>query len=282
MEQFPYIKPMGLGEILDTSVKLYRKHFRLLVIAQLPMTTFYIVVTLIETYGFGESIPSSFAFLRPDQVLEPLLDPSLRYIPPLLFLVQLILVKPLALSAVTKVASDSLLKTPSVKEAYTFYIQFWWKLGLTYFIPILLLALVILVFEYLLPILGLMIVVFFWTRWVVAVPAAVNDGTFMVRSMKRSWNLVTGHTLKVFLAMGIMASLPFIMELSPIFIELFLGKLLIFLLIVFGTFSEGIIVPLIDVTRVVTYFELRTRHEGFDIEQRVETLHRGIPDNGQP
>jgi hypothetical protein len=48
-------------------------------------------------------------------------------------------------------------------------------------------------------------------------------------------------------------------------------------MVVFGVLSEGFIVPLIDTTRLVVYFELRARKEGFDIEKRVETLTGGPP-----
>lgn len=267
-----YLKPMGLGEILDTSVKLYRKHFRLLVAAQFPMTVYYIVVTLIETYGFGEPLTSFFRSLSPGGIVEPLLDPSLRFIPDVLFLIQLVLVKPLVLSTVIKVASDSISKTPSLKSGYTFYIQSWWKLGLTYIIPTVLLAVLVLILGTLFWVIGLFVVAFIWTRWMLTFPVAANENRFMIQSMRRSWNLVKGHTTRVFLSIIVMALIPLIIEFSPILMGTFFETSLIFLLIVFGTISEGVIVPLVDTTRVVIYFELRTRKEGYDLEQRVEKL----------
>jgi hypothetical protein len=62
------------------------------------------------------------------------------------------------------------------------------------------------------------------------------------------------------------------MDVSPVLLQPFLGTSLVVLMVVFGVLSKGFIVPLIDTTRVVVYFELRARKEGYDLEERVKKL----------
>lgn len=298
MEQ-SYLRPMNVGEILDSSVKLYHKNFLPLVIAQLPAMLFYLVNGLFSMFSTGASEPSTL-------VLNPYLI--------LLYLVVALLgafvVYPLAFSAVVKVASDNILGNPSsAKKAYKFCLREWWRYGLTYFelnliqgiaigiayaifiVPIAILGYALLsgggtgaglIFGFVIALVfmgfGASMASFFWTRWILTFPAAVNEGIFYYKPMERSWNLVKGRTLRVFLPLFIVSIIPYIVIFSPIFMGGLLGGLgavqgsLSTLILVFGTLSQGLLVPLVHVTRVVTYFELRARKEGFDLEKRVERL----------
>lgn len=270
--QFEYLKPMRAGEILDASVKLYRRNFTLLVAAQLPMTIFYLLLAVMQMYFLGTAPASLFSFIQPEAVsIEPEFALSWILVVYTLLLFQTVLIKPLVLSATTRIASDSILDVPSVKKGFQFFFQNWWRLILTYVIPTILLGLVFGLLGLFCGI-GIVLAIFLGIRWLLAFPVAANDNIFMLRSLDRSWNLVKGQTWNTFLVMAVVCLIPFILQLSPAFVELLLEKSISPLIIVFGVLSEGLIVPLIDTTRVVMYFQLRARKEGFDLEKRVEAL----------
>ncbi len=308
MEKLPYLRPMGFGEILDSSIRLYRENIRALIIAQLPLTLAYILSSLLVFFSTGIVGTSLFAAFTQSAV--PTAAPRFSFGYLLLILLIYIIVglalTPLVFSAVMKIASDSVLKTPSsVKEAYRFCIQHWFSLALTNFVLALIvgiiaavllfipLAVVTAVFTYafatggsLSSIFAVLLVVllfvallmlipaFLWTRWVITFPAAVSERIFVTEAMSRSWNMVKGHTIKTFLVIFLIFLIPFIIQYSPAIMEFSLGRSLALLTFVFGIVAQGVLIPLVHVTRVVVYFELRSRKEGFDLEKRIEQLQK--------
>jgi hypothetical protein len=60
---------MGVGEILDASVWLYRKNFRLLIGAQLPMTLFSLITTAVTVYVV-KAAPSNLLNMITQSVIE--------------------------------------------------------------------------------------------------------------------------------------------------------------------------------------------------------------------
>lgn len=308
MERLPYLRPMGFGEILDSSIRLYRENIRALIIAQLPLTVAYILsnsLVFMSTGTVGTSLFSAFT-----QSAVPAAAPRFSFGYLLLILLIYIIVglvlTPLVFSAVMKIASDSVLKTPSsVKEAYRFCMQDWFNLAVTNFVLALIigiiavfllfipLAVITAVFTYALAtggslsaIFGVLLVVilvvallmlipaFLWIRWAVTFPAAVNERIFVTEAMSRSWNMVKGHTIRTFLVIFLIFLIPYIIQYSPTFMEFSLGRSLALLTFVFGIVAQGVLLPLVYVTRVVVYFELRSRKEGFDLEKRIEQLQK--------
>ncbi|MBU7016874.1 MAG: glycerophosphoryl diester phosphodiesterase membrane domain-containing protein [Theionarchaea archaeon] len=294
MEQ-RYLKIMELSEILDLSVRLYRKNFIPLVLAQVPLT---LTVFFVLMRGGGTGFFDVF-----NQTPSYTGNLDNYFITMLLSFVQSILVYPLVLGAVTKVASDCILQeSPSVKKAYKFALHNKGKLIVTSVVisfaiglvvgifisaPLALIifgmrapgsstgALVLVLFALLFTGIGVVIASFLWIRWVTTFPVLVNEededlGTF--DAMKRSWNLVQGHTRKLFFVMVAVSLIPTLVQLSPSAMGLFAGRFLAILTVVFGVVAQGLISPLVDCTRVVIYFELKTRKEGFDLEKRVEQL----------
>lgn len=265
-----YLRPMTMGETLDASFKLYRKHFRLLVTAQSPMVVMYLVLMVTSMYSLKE-VTTFSTFVPLVVFLGSLLNSPSHYFL-ILALIHLLFIRPVTLAAVIKVASDSIVGTPSVRKAYLFSVKTWWKLGPTYLVFNIVLGILSFILLLLLGVISIPIIAFFWTRWILTFPVAVNDRTFLIKAMDRSWNLIKGRTFNVFGAMSLVSLIPFFVEISSSIMESLLGTSLIIFLVVFGTFSQGVIIPLVDTTRTVVYFELKSRKEGFDLEKRVEEL----------
>ncbi|MBU7048507.1 MAG: DUF975 family protein [Theionarchaea archaeon] len=294
MEQ-RYLKVMELSEILDLSVKLYRKNFVPLVIAQVPLTLAVFFVLMMDG---GTSFFDMF-----NQTPSYTGNLNYYFVTMLLSFIHSILVYPLVLGAVTKVASDCILQeSPSVIKAYKFALHNKGKLIVTNFVisfviglvtgmfismPVTLItfgtmtsgsssgAIILIPFALLFAVIGIVIASFLWIRWVTTFPVLVNEededlGT--LDAMKRSWNLVQGHTRKLFYVMVAVSLIPTLIQFSPFAMEFLAGRSLAILTIVFGVAAQGLVSPLVDCTRVVIYFELKTRKEGYDLEKRVEQL----------
>lgn len=299
-----YLRPMGLGEILDSAVGLYRKNFFTLVMTELPMTLFYLVTTvasLIWLGGIGATnlfdiIMGSTAPAVP----VPEISGRIVVVAMWLSLAMSLVMYPLVFSSVIKVASDSILgKTPSIKDAYTFSIHYLGKLILTNLVVYLILALVVAIFisvpvavitfrvvsggitgaevsGLLIPLvfmlIGVVILAYLRTLWVAVFPVAVNERIFITGAMRRSWDLVKGNVIRTFLALALVYLIPTVVQLSPSFIEFSVGRSSVFLTVMVGVVAQGVLIPLADITRAVIYFELRARKEGFDLEQKVDQL----------
>jgi hypothetical protein len=305
MDKNQYLRPMGIGEILDSAVRLYRENFLLLVIAQLPLTFFLLVSNLVNIYFMGTGALSLFGtFIEPTGYPEVAIGPHFLLILMLLPLIEIAILYPLTLSAVTKIASERVLQRPSsVRDAYTFSARNWLKLGITNIIitiAVLIVPLVVVmipgavllaVFAYafaaggsMSAIIGVIIVfsvlaliasligAFLWIRLAAAYPVMVNEDRFIFDALKRSWDLISGNTLRTFLVMVLMFLIPTIIQVSPYVMELLFRRSLAVLIITFGIVAQGLLIPLVDATRVVVYFELRARKEGLDLEHRVEQL----------
>ncbi len=295
MEKSRYLKLMELGEILDSAVRLYRTNFLDLVKAQLPVTLVLLIVLPIAggTSLFGAlNQPVSYYDISLGSLLVTYL----------LLIIYSLIVYPLVLGAVTKVASDAALTgEPSVKEAYRFALRNKGKLIVTNFVisfiigivtgifismPLAMLVYASLtsysggliataIFASMLMAVGVFAAAYLWIRWVATFPVLVNEeeehyGT--LSAMQRSTNLVKGFAKKIFVVMVLAVLIPNVIQYSPTLVEFLLGRSLVILTIVFGVVAQGLLIPLVHCTRVVIYFELRTRKEGLDLEKRADQL----------
>lgn len=311
MDRNQFLRPMGLGELLDSSVKLYRKNFVLLVTAQLPLAVFYL---LQNAYSYSVSGQQSGFFEIYQMFTDPFAysvqqqtapAPSLWYflVSILFTILQVCVVYPVTLSAVTKVASDSVLEgKATVKNAYIFSLKNWFKLGLTNVI-ITILLIIVLAIALAVPVaisiavvvyslvsgssggvvtafivilvaagIGSFIAGFVWVRLSATYPIMVNEKTFIIEAMSRSWRMVRGHTLRVYAAMVIIFLIPTVLQFSSYIMEFLMFRTLFVLTVALGLVAQGILIPLVDCTRVLIYFDLRTRKEGYDLEMRTQEL----------
>ncbi len=309
MEENRYLRLMGLGEILDASVRLYRQNFLALVTAQLPYALINLAYLIYSVYYGGGSISlfNTFkAITQPTLVQEPS-QPGFNLLASMagfLFLgFTSLIVYPLTMAAATKIASDSALRTPSsVREAYGFALKNWLRFIFTYLfytialavasvVFVILIAVVIAVLVYFIAtggslaaalvglIIGVVITlicaivpILVWTRLTTTFPVAVNERNFMFGALGKSWGLVKGFTKKTFAIMLLISLIPFIVSYSPAFLEFLLGRSLVALMLTSTFIAGAVLAPLVFAAQVVVYFELKTRKEGLDLEKRVEKL----------
>lgn len=297
---------MGFAEILDASIKVYRRNFLALVVAHSPLIFLALISTLTQAYYTGVQNPLE-TFIQPTYTPTPLSPVTYLFVTFLILILQSIIVYPLVFGAATKVVSDSILRTPSVKEAYRFSLRNFLKLGLTNLI-IFIALFIVLVIALLIPAAiaaavlayalatvsaasmsaafsGLIIVVivalifclipaFIWVRWIAAFPVMVNEEKYFFDALSRSWELVKGRTIVTFLVMVMVYLIPFIIQVTSLFAELIVPDPVVgaVLTVGGGVVVQAFLIPLVCCARVVTYFELRARKEAFDLEKKVEQL----------
>ncbi|MBU7016875.1 MAG: glycerophosphoryl diester phosphodiesterase membrane domain-containing protein [Theionarchaea archaeon] len=301
MEQSRFLRPMGFGEILDASVRLYRSNFLILVIAQLPMALIYIITNLTSVYAGGtQTIPLVPTETTSLSGLTNLMMYLTMFL--VLLIIQTAVVFPVTLAAETKIASESVLKhSPSLKEAYRFSLNNILKLGLTniimtvFLVIVMVIALIpfavvfsivaftmfssplagfteMIVIGFVIAVPFLLIPAFFWTRWIAAFPIMVNEKQFFFDAINRSWNLVKGRTMVTFLVLLVVYLIPYILQ-GVTFLTLdSLYTARFSLTFGAGILTQAFLIPLVNCSRVAIYFELRSRKEGFDLERRVEQL----------
>lgn len=290
-----YLKPMSLSEILDSSVNVYRQNLLQLVKARLPLTI----------SGFVSTVAAMWAMNSGDISLPAALG-QLQLFPPLYFLdsyrgllsqgillsivfIQMAVVYPLALSAVVKVATEGLLKhSSSLREIYCFRIHELHKIGLTniimtaifmvvYFTPFAVSVLILKPYlgisaENMGIVVGLILMGMLWARLAVTYPVMVNEHKFSFEALNRSRAIVKGYESRTFFALFVVFLFSFCILLFPIIVEAAYGRDPTVLSLVTSIAAQGLLLPLVDTTRVVIYFELRARKEGIDLVKRTEDL----------
>lgn len=298
MVQPPSIKPMELGEILDSAITLYKKRFPHLVAAYLPVTYFYLVYNLEYWFIHREfSFYGMMGHSYVDFVGYCISYSSLHFPWELvgLSLIYVVLVYPLAAAAVTKICSDSILyDCCSVRDAYKTSVKSWHNVGITnavvtnalvaaffacLFMIIMALDSFFIYFDggafflaiFIIFFAGLLPVFFLWSRMAVVFPVLVNEGR-SVTSLKKSWNLTATYTKKVFFAVFLISLLPLMILFSALVLEELFTIPSSILVLAFGAAAQGVVIPLLHVTRVIIYFDLKARKEGFDLETQVGQL----------
>lgn len=242
------------------------------------MTAFYLGTSLYTLIAFGmvqSGLPvTTQSYPGVYEELSQLMNFLLIIL--VLAFVQIAFVYPLSLAAMTKVTSDSILTgKSSTKSGFQFFIDNWFSLMVTNVVLSLFLGLLLgigLIIGFLCFGIGVLLYAFFWTRLQTTYPVAVNEHIFVVSAMERSWNLVKENTIRVFFVLLVVSLIPYVLIFSPALMEMVLGTSSVEMMLVFGTLSQELLIPLVAVARVVVFFELKARKEGFDIERRVEKL----------
>jgi len=250
------LRPLSVGEILDTSFSLYRRHFGALATVSLVCTGLPLVLRLFIEAAGG-------LFMHPTLTL--------------LYLLSLGALSLIATGATVFVVSESYLGRPlTAREALMRATPYMGRILIAW----LLMALVIGMGFLLIVIPGVILAV----GLAVAIPAVVlESGRSASAALSRSWELTRGARWRIF-GLGITL---FVLLYVPV---VAIGGLVALLVprgsaAVFGPASTATIValaiggvvqlfiyPLFYCVLTVTYYDLRVRKEGFDLELLASSL----------
>lgn len=251
----PILRPLSVGEILDTSFSLYRRHFGALATVALICTGTPLLLRLfLEASGGLFTSLTLFA----------------------LYIVSLVVLSLVATGATVFIVAESYLGRPiSAREALARAAPYLGRI----LICSLLMSLVVGVGFLLLFVPGIILAV----GLVLAVPAVVLEpSTSVTGALSRSWELTRGSRWRIF---GLGVTLMVLLYVPVVAVTGLFAMLVPSTSIRLGPASAASIValsiaglvqmfiyPLFYCVLTVTYYDLRVRKEGFDLELLASSL----------
>jgi hypothetical protein len=262
------LRPLGLGEILDEVFRVYRRHFWLLagigLVLSVPGLLLQFASGSADQFGFFVSILGSLGNPSSIAARQPPSPPNVVVLG--LGYVVFLLTIPFTLGAITQAAIDLVQGQPvGVGRALAGVARRYWAvLGLS-----LLLGLVSPLL--LCPPLG----IWLFVRWVVAVPALLAERVGPIRALDRSWTLTRGNWWRLFgillvmyllqsVVSGALGVFAFPIAVAVPFVPAVVRGAIILTL---ETLAGALVQPLVYLTVVLLYFDLRIRREDFDLDQ---------------
>lgn len=255
------LRQMGIGELIDAAVQLYRLEWKVL----MAIVAFVVVpVTFLEVWAsqllignIGPAIPSSDAF---GQILAL----TLAFVA-----VQFLIVQPFLVAAVARAAADVYLGEPvTIGGTYRYALR---RLPSILWITILTTLATLLGFI-LLIIPGIIALV----RLAFAPAALVVEGHRGSTALRRSWRLTKGffwRTLGTLLLAGVIAAIVSgIISLPGELVMQALGPDAWPISALVSVLATVLVTPFGMLVVVLLYFDLRIRREGFDIEVMAREL----------
>ena len=250
------LRPLSVGEILDTSFSLYRRHFGALATVSLVCTGLPLVLRL-----FVEAAGGLFAHL------------TLA----LVYMLSLVVLSLIATGATVFIVSESYLGRPlTAREALMRATPYMGRI----LIASLLMALVVGFGFILMVIPGIILGV----GLAVAIPAVVLEaGRSASGALSRSWELTRGSRWRIFglgLTLFVLLYVPVIAVSGLVAVVVPRGGATAFgvsstttiVALAIGGVIQLFIYPLFYCVLTVTYYDLRVRKEGFDLELLASSL----------
>jgi len=272
------LRPRGVGEILDASIKLYMRNARTLIgaaaVAVVPLQVVSAVV-MVSVYNSGQDIPAGYTNLVK---AVPRADASARAgATGIAALVGLLTAVFVAATCVKAVSSAYVERPLSVGESIRFSAR--------RLLP--LLAMLIVMYLGLVVAFVLLVIPGIWlfAAWGVATPALLIENLGPFGALRRSRRLVSGRwwsTAGVLLLAFLMTSiLSGIVSGVLTAIALTSGTpsvgFAVLISLLSGVVSGLVVHPFQATVTTVLYYDLRVRHEGFDLQLLAKQL--GLPES---
>ena len=294
-DALPKLRPLGMGQLLDQAIRLYRRNFLkfigIIAVVQIPLTLFNLLTSLLT---FGDM----FAQLSPER--PPPTTPSEIFTPGylagmgstcILGIVGFVLIQGIATAALTWAVADHYLgKSTSFLGAYRKVGRSWLRL-----IGAMLLAFIssIGLFIWLLvPCIGWFtgagILAFFWLAIIpLLAPIVVLEKQRAFQAIRRAWDLVRRRFWWVMGFVTILAVFNQLLVSGPTLLITLLFQFLaqsfqqlenLFTAYVLQTAIQSLLaliaslvyLPLQQTSITLMYFDLRVRTEGFDLALQAE------------
>lgn len=250
------LRPLSVGEILDTAFSLYRRHFGALATVSLVCTGLPLVLRL-----FIEAAGGLFA----------------HWTLALLYLLSLGALSLIATGATVFIVSESYLGRPlSAREALMRSAPYMGRILIAW----LLMALVVFLGSLLIVFPGIILAV----GLAVAIPAVVlESGRTASAALSRSWELTRGSRWRIFglgITLLVLLYLPVLAITGLVAVLLPRGAAAAFgpastatiVALAIGGLVQLFVYPLFYCVLTVTYYDLRVRKEGFDLELLASSL----------
>lgn len=264
------IRPMGVGEVVDTGLRLARQNYRALVTLAAWVYVPLLVLSGIIDVLFLPSVPTTGASVftfRPAFALASFIGGIIGGLAVLLVTLALI-------AACSRLVETSpALDLRSILAPGALLRLAFGHLGTAVLMGIVLAFAALTIF---IP----PLFIFLFVRWSVAFVALVAERLGPLASLGRSWGLTRGSWWHTFGVLIVIAILEIALEAAVGVVGLVISGVLTtvagnpvagtIVTSVFSTLFSILIVPLTTAILVVLYYELRARREGFDLAMRAE------------
>lgn len=256
------LRQMGIGELIDAAVKLYRRDW----LALMGIVAFVLVpVTFAQFWLTQSMIGPMIATQSPsNEAATQFLIVTL-----VVFAIQFLVVQPFLVAAITRAAADAYLgERVSIGRTYQYALR---RLPAILWITILT-SIVTLIGFILLIIPGIIAFV----RLALAPPVVVVEDVRGTKAIGRSWRLTKGHfwrLLGLLILSGLIAGVgALIITIPTEIIALSLGVGGWPVSALGSALATVLITPFSMLIIVLFYFDMRIRKEGFDIEVMAQEL----------
>jgi len=259
------LRPLGVGEILDAGIKIYRNKFATMLKAVAVVIVPVQVLNILVTMSLPDTTTTAGTTTTSD-------GSGWAGVAALLLIVVISIVSSaLAEAACLKAVSDSYLGTETDWRAS---LRFGFsRLGSLLWLTLIHGVLLLLAFAA-----CIIPGVWLYAAWSVAVPVLLLEGTRGFKALGRSFNLVRGRwwptagtllianllAAAVAFGFGILA-LPLAFAGGGFARDLANG--------IFGAVASVLTIPFVAAVVAVIYFDLRVRKEGFDLQLMAQRLH---------
>jgi len=268
----PALRPLGVGEILDAGIKVYLKNARTLMgltaVVVIPFQVLSAIV-LLSSVSYSSQVPGSFPGLTTSRAGNHAASLGANAI----LEITGVLIGLLTTAACVKAVSDIYLDQPTdVRSSLRFALR---RLGSLFWVELIAIIGLSLAF------LALLIPgIWLYAAWSVATPALLIEGRRGPSALGRSFRLVRGRwwpTAGVRLVSNILVTVVS-GTVTGVLVAILLaggnGSVLLTVIVVSfaGAVSAILTRPFQAAVTTILYYDLRVRHEGYDVELLAEQL----------
>jgi hypothetical protein len=262
------LRPLEIGDVLDETFRLYRRHFLLLAgIAAM----FSVPLAALAGFGF-------FAFFNDvaSQATNGTPPDLASFVPSLTGLAvgglfNLAILPFLYGSVCFAVCQSAIGRPVSLGGALRGAFKRYWPIE-GYLVLIGLMALAFCLFP---------LWIWILVGWVAVLPVMFIENVGLVPAMRRSWRLVQGRWWRTFLILLLVSVLNYVVSLAlqaflylgQVLMSIFLSPYLSLAIYEAGAILVGaLIVPILQIAIVLVYLDLRVRKEGLDLFQLAQRV----------
>lgn len=301
------LRPLGLGQLLDRAIRLYRRHFLtftgIVALMLVPITLFQLVATLINlpnALAANEALQNSTGS-DPAEVFQAFNAMSGGFITIITSILQTVLVQGLAIAALSRAAATTYLNDEiDIFTAYGKSASQWPRVLLGMFLFYILtvvlsiLSLVVICIGW---IFGFGIVIYASTVINnLYIPIMVIEEKGPMAALRRAWDLTRRRFWWVLVFMMVLWLLSVAAIYGPAFLVAFISQTVLdsalptadfatqssiqtVIQTLFTLFLSLIAYPLQIAATIVLYFDLRIRTEGFDLTYMAAKTESETPPN---
>lgn len=293
----PKLRPLGLGEMLDHAIRLYRRHFLtfvgIIAIVQIPLTVLQLIWSALAVTTFAEELTQPGTIPTVPDPLSAMGGATGLFGVFIVGLLSFILIQGVGTAALTRAIADSYLGQPiSMMESYRRISRSWWPLlGALFLAGLVAIGLAI---WFMIPcvgwLTGLGMLMFFSLVIVPLIaPTIVLEKQPPTQAVRRAWDLARRRFWWVLAFTLILAIFQYVIVAGPTALVTFLtqsafgGPLETFnrstTEVILQTSIQSAVtllfsllyIPLQLTAITLMYFDLRVRTEGFDLALLAES-----------